>query len=136
MIMNWEVILGELHFKAVRGGGPGGQHVNKVASKIILFFDIARSKGLSDIEKKRLYDKLATKLTKQGLLVLGADARRSQHQNKEAVIERLFRLLESALAVPKSRKRTKPTKAAVEKRIKAKKQQAQKKAHRGKPDLE
>ena len=129
-------ILQELQFKAIRSSGPGGQHANKVSSKVELVFDIAHSKGLSEAEKNRLFFKLKSKLSKENVLTLQCDESRSQHKNKDLVIKRFFELLKRALLVPKKRKRTKPSKGAIEKRLQAKKRAALKKVNRSKPKLD
>ncbi|WP_047246977.1 alternative ribosome rescue aminoacyl-tRNA hydrolase ArfB [Maribacter thermophilus] len=133
--MNKEIILKELQFKAVRSSGPGGQHANKVSSKVELNFDLFNSKGLSDTEKKRISLKLGSKLTKEGLLLLQCDDARSQHKNKSLVIDRFFDLLDKALLVHKKRKPTKPSKSAIEKRLRSKKMSAVKKVNRRRPEI-
>ena len=133
--LNKEQILRELQFKAVRSSGAGGQHVNKVSSKVELSFDLASSEGLSDPEKNRFRSKLKSRLTNEGVLVLQCDEARSQHRNKDLVVKRFFELLKKTLEVPKKRRPTKPTKSSVEKRLKTKKMAAEKKAVRKKPDL-
>jgi len=129
-------IHSELQFKAVRSSGAGGQHVNKVSTKVELTFDVAASQGLSAAEKERLLLKLKSRLTKDGILQLHCDESRSQHKNRDLVVKRFFDLLKNALAVPKKRKPTKPTRSSVEKRLKSKKQAAEKKSQRKKPGLE
>ena len=81
--MNRSKLLSELSFKAIRSSGAGGQHVNKVSSKIELTFDLKESLGLSSFEKELLEKKLASKLTNEGVLILQCDALRSQHKNKK-----------------------------------------------------
>ncbi|WP_425656454.1 alternative ribosome rescue aminoacyl-tRNA hydrolase ArfB [Tenacibaculum ascidiaceicola] len=130
--MNKEQLLKELNFKAVRSSGAGGQHVNKVSSKVELNFTIEDSLGLSDKEKALLLKNLANRLSKEHTLILSSQESRSQHRNKELVTERFFNLLAQALVVPKVRKATKPKKAAIAKRLDAKKQQAEKKENRKK----
>ncbi len=130
--MNKEQLLKELNFKAVRSSGAGGQHVNKVSSKVELSFTIEDSLGLSDKEKALLLKNLANRLSKENTLILSSQESRSQHRNKELVIERFFNLLAQALVIPKVRKATKPKKAAIAKRLDAKKQQAEKKENRKK----
>jgi len=125
----------ELQFKAMRSSGAGGQHVNKVSSKVELTFNISESEGLSDREKDRIFLKLQSRLTNDGTLVLQCDEARSQHRNKDLVVKRFFDILKNALVVPKKRKPTKPTKSSKEKRLKSKKITAEKKASRKKPDL-
>jgi len=129
-----EQILTELQYKAIRSSGPGGQHANKVSSKVELSFLIAPSNGLTEREKKRIYLKLGNKLSKEGVLILQCDESRSQHKNKELVIKRFFKLLEKSLVVPKARKKSKPTRSSIEKRLKSKKIASLKKTNRGKPD--
>nr|WP_299487185.1 alternative ribosome rescue aminoacyl-tRNA hydrolase ArfB [uncultured Allomuricauda sp.] len=132
--MNKEQILKELRFKAIRSSGAGGQHVNKVSSKVELSFAAELSEGLTYTEKERLLSKLGNRLNKEGVLILQCDEARSQHKNKQIVIKRFFELLKTALRVPKARKRTKPSKSSIEKRLKSKKKAAEKKAGRKKPD--
>ncbi len=133
--MNKEVILRELQFKAIRSSGPGGQHANKVSSKVELTFDLQTSDGLSNPEKECLLRRLDSKLSKEGTILLQCDESRSQHKNKDLVIERFFGLLEAALTVRKKRKATKPSKSATEKRLKGKKIASLKKANRSKPEF-
>jgi ribosome-associated protein len=132
--MNKVNIIKELQFKAVRSSGAGGQHVNKVSTKIELVFDVYNSKSLDDTEKEKVYLKLKNRLTKDYILLLQCDESRSQFKNKELAIKRFLKLLENALKEPKKRKATKPTKSAIEKRLKGKKKAAEKKVNRNKPD--
>lgn len=134
--MDKTTILRELQFKAIRSSGAGGQHVNKVSSKIELFFDLNDSQALNEEEKNRIQSKLSNRLTKESLLILNCDESRSQHKNKELVIKRFLELIENALKIPKKRKATKPSKASVEKRLQNKKKAAQKKASRSKSNLD
>jgi ribosome-associated protein len=134
--VNQAKILTELSLKAIRSSGAGGQHVNKVSSKVELSFDIHESDGLSKNEKELLSLKLATRLTKNGILILQCDEARSQYKNKQLVIKRFLEVLKKALHVPKKRKRTKPSKSAIEKRLKSKKIASTKKANRKKPNLD
>lgn len=134
--MNLDILHRELQFKAVRSSGAGGQHVNKVSSKVELFFDLINSKGLSKEEKELLQKNLKNKLTKDGILLLTSSASRSQHTNKEKVIKRFFEALQNGLVTPKKRKATKPSKAVVQKRLHNKQSQSNKKKLRKKPDIE
>ncbi|MEM9143685.1 MAG: alternative ribosome rescue aminoacyl-tRNA hydrolase ArfB [Bacteroidota bacterium] len=134
--MDREQLVQELSFKAVRSSGAGGQHVNKVSTKIELVFDLNRSRAVSGKEKERLKDKLGKRLTRNGLLLLQVDTTRSQFKNKEIAIKRFLEIVTESLKVHKKRKSTKPTKASVERRLQAKKIAAQKKSGRTKPDLE
>ncbi len=134
--MEKSLLIQELQFKAVRSGGAGGQHVNKVSSKIELVFDLPASNALSEVEKEMIITKLASRLTKENMLLLQCDESRSQHKNKELVIKRFLELLENALKIPKKRRQTRPSKSAIEKRLKSKKEAAQKKVNRSKLNLD
>ena len=134
--MDKEKIRQELQFKAVRSSGAGGQHVNKVSTKIELLFDVYNSNALTEKEKNRLFLKLKNRLTKENVLLLQCDESRSQHKNTTVIVKRFFELLENALKVPKKRRKTKPTRSSIEKRLKTKKKAAQRKAYRGKPNME
>ncbi len=120
----------------MRSSGAGGQHVNKVSSKVELSFNVPDSNGLSDKEKQRILLKLQSRLTNDGVFILQCDEARSQHRNKDLVVKRFFDLLKKALVVPKKRKPTKPTKSSKEKRLKSKKKIAEKKMSRKRFDLE
>jgi len=130
-----ENILKELKFKAVRSSGAGGQHVNKVSSKIELIFDLQNSSGFTEEEKELLYKNLTSRLTKENLLLLNCDESRSQHKNKEIIIKRFIQIITNGLKVPKKRKATKPSKSSIQKRLDKKKKQAYKKALRNKPEM-
>lgn len=134
--MNKEGIIQELKFKAVRSSGAGGQNVNKVSSKVELTFDLENSNALTELEKNRLLKKLSTKLSKENLLLMQCEETRSQHKNKELVIQKFLETIQLNLVVPKRRKKTKPTRSAIEKRLKSKKRAALKKVNRGKPRLD
>ena len=134
--MDKDHIIQELEFKAVRSSGAGGQHVNKVSSKVELYFDITASNALSENEKERIYTKIGNRLTKENVLILSSDESRSQHKNKELVIQKFLDLIGISLKVAKKRRKTKPKRSAVEKRLKSKLKKAQKKSLRGKPKFE
>lgn len=134
--MNVEAIIKELSFKAIRSSGAGGQHVNKTSSKIELTFDLENSFTLSKKEKEVLKTKLASKLTNENLLILFCEETRSQHKNKELAIKRFINLIKENLKQPKKRKPTKPSRAAVQKRLNNKLNNSLKKALRKKPKLD
>ena len=133
--MDKNKIIKELNFKAIRSGGPGGQHANKVSSKIVLFFDIKNSEGLTDHEKIILARKLHSKLTKDDFLILKCDESRSQFKNKKLIINRLVNILSGGLRPIKERKSTKPSIKSVQKRLHSKKILGLKKVNRKKPDI-
>jgi len=132
--MDKKQLLTELSFKAVRSSGAGGQHVNKVSTKIELTFTIENSVGLSLLEKQRLYQSIPNKISKENVLSLQCDESRSQHKNKEIAIKRFYKILEDGLKIKKPRRKTKPTKSSIQKRLDSKKSQSQKKLHRRKPE--
>ncbi len=134
--MKIDVILNELKFKAVRSSGPGGQQVNKTASKVEVSLDIKDSLAFSENEKESLLNKLKSKLSSEGILKLSCGETRSQHRNKTIVIDRLIELLTKSLIKSKHRKKTKPSKSSIEKRLKLKKNQALKKASRKPPKID
>jgi ribosome-associated protein len=127
-----ELLSSEIAFTTSRSSGPGGQNVNKVNSKVTLKFDVINSTLLTDEEREMLSSKLSRHLTKEGVLLLTAQEKRSQLENKGAVLLKLERLLAKAFEKKKIRKSTKPTKSAVQKRIKSKKETSEKKKWRQK----
>ena len=133
--MEQEKILSELGFKAVRSSGPGGQNVNKVSSKVVLTFDLLQSAALTEEEKQRASQKLKTKLTSEGILILNCDEDRSQLKNKEIVTHRFWEILQKSLVIPKERKATKVPRSVIEKRLKDKSSTAEIKQSRKKPEL-
>ena len=131
--MNAENILKELKFKGIRSSGPGGQHANKVSSKIELTFDLENTISLSDHQKELLKEKLSSKLTKDNILILFCEETRSQHRNKEIAMKRFLKLLAASLAIPKKRKPTKRSKASIKRRLEGKHRTSLKKELRKKP---
>jgi ribosome-associated protein len=133
--MNLDQLKLELNYKAVRSSGAGGQNVNKVSTKVILLFDLAKSSAFSQEQKEQLQLRWANRLSSEGILQLSCDESRSQLKNKTLVTQRFFGLLESALTVVKARKSTKIPRSAIEKRIKNKRWSSEIKASRQKPKL-
>ncbi|MGB0897207.1 MAG: alternative ribosome rescue aminoacyl-tRNA hydrolase ArfB [Flavobacteriaceae bacterium] len=131
--MNFDIIIQECSFKAIRSSGAGGQHVNKVASKVELTFNLMQSQGLSETEKHTLQATISNKLTKENVIILQCSESRSQHKNKELVSKRLLKLLTFGLKVPKKRIQTKIPKSVIRKRLKHKKMTSDKKKSRQKP---
>lgn len=119
----------------IRASGPGGQNVNKVASAVLLKFNIERCAAIPDAMRARLQILAGNKITKEGEIVIKALCHRTQEMNKRDALERLGMLLKRAAIIPKKRKKTKPTYAAKQQRLAGKKLQGQKKRLR-QPKLE
>lgn len=122
----------DLSWSAARSGGPGGQHVNKTATKIDLRFDLPATRALRDDVKARLRTLAGTRVDAQGRIVITSQAGRSQLDNLADARAKLAALIERALVRPKSRRATRPTAGSRRRRLTAKRQQAEKKAGRGK----
>jgi ribosome-associated protein len=120
----------ELTYRATRSGGPGGQHVNTSSTRVELVWDVDASPSLSDEQRARIREKLSNRISGEGLLLLAASEHRSQHQNREAVTERFVELVRQALVVPRKRKKTRPTAASREARLRAKKHRSEVKRQR------
>ena len=123
----------ELEWSASRAGGPGGQAVNKLSTRVTLRWNVAESAVLDDARRARLLAKLASRLTKAGELIVHADGERSQLDNRLEARRRLAQVVRDGLRVPKKRRPTKPTKGSQKRRLKAKKQRSEKKKLRGRP---
>jgi ribosome-associated protein len=124
----------EFQFFTSRSSGPGGQNVNKVNSKVELRFDIQNSALLTEDQKITLLAKLATKITSEGILSVVSQRDRSQLANKEDATEKLYLLISKALKPVIRRKKTKPTKSSVEKRLTGKRIKSEIKQNRQKLD--
>jgi ribosome-associated protein len=115
----------EFVFKTSRSGGKGGQNVNKVSSKVLIEFYINTSQLLSEKEKSILLEKLATKLTKDDVLQIVSQTERSQLENKEIAIKKMYAALNKCFVVRKKRTATKPSRSSVEERLNSKKRNSE-----------
>lgn len=125
-----EDIIKELVFRTSRSGGKGGQHVNKVSSKVELNFNVPKSVLLSDAQKNLILEKLSGRLNSEGVLQIVTEEERSQFRNKVRGIEKLLLILENAMYRPVMRKPSKPKRSAIEARLRAKRLNAVKKISR------
>ena len=123
----------ELQVRRTRSSGPGGQNVNKVSTRVELFFDVAQSEVLSAWQKRRILSQLATRISKEGVLRVASQAERTQARNEARARQRLVELLAAALHVARKRRATRPTRASVQRRVQTKKQRADTKRKRRRP---
>jgi ribosome-associated protein len=123
--------LSEIHFQFSRSGGPGGQNVNRISSKVELRFDIRHSTSLTIDQREILLQNLARRIDSRGIFHLSAQESRSQWMNRQKVLERFRYILAHALTPRKKRTRTTPSSSSREKRLQAKKHRgAQKRSRR------
>jgi len=128
--MDIEQLHNEVNYKAVTSSGPGGQHVNKVATKVVLAWNVQETTALTVREHEQVLAALSNKITTDGRLILSCQESRSQAKNKELVFKKLVDLLEkSSKPVKKRLKRTTPA-AVKRKRLNDKKKQGEKKSNR------
>lgn len=120
----------ELSFRASRAGGPGGQHVNTSSTRVELLWNLERSRAIDSEQRARLRDKLAARIDAAGNVRVVASANRSQMRNRQDAEVRLATLIRRALAVPKSRKKTRPSRGSVEQRLREKKERSRRKQDR------
>jgi ribosome-associated protein len=126
----------QLVFKASRSGGPGGQNVNKVNTRVTLFFDVRGCEGLSGLQKQRILDRLSTRADKGGVIRVVSQKFRTQKANRSAALERLQQLLREALKTKHVRKKTKVPERARLRRLEEKKRRSMLKRQRAEKDFE
>lgn len=119
--------ISELRFVTSRSGGPGGQNVNKVETRVELLFHVDGSHSLGDAEKEILRENLKSKIDSDGYIHVVAQESRSQWQNKQRALEKFAQLLRGALKPKKKRIKTKPSRSATERRIQGKRKRSERK---------
>lgn len=117
----------EIQQEFVRASGPGGQHVNRVATAVQLRFDVANSPSLPDDVRARLVQLAGKRITKDGVLLVESQRFRTQERNRQDALERLIELIRQAAKKPKRRRKTRPTRASKERRLENKRRQSKKK---------
>jgi ribosome-associated protein len=120
-----EIPDGELEFVASRSGGPGGQNVNKVSSRVTLRFNVERSSALNSEQRIRIQRKLASRINKDGVLQVNAQRTRSQDLNRTDAVERFGELLRAALREDKARIKTRATRGSKEERLREKRKRTE-----------
>ena len=122
--------MAELDVQAIAGSGPGGQHVNRSATRIAVQWNVRTTRALRDEQRQRVLEKLSSRLDSDGALRIVAGEFRSQLQNRRAALERLQQLISRALIVPRVRRPTRPTRGSVETRLSDKRRRAETKQQR------
>ncbi|HEX7366697.1 MAG TPA: alternative ribosome rescue aminoacyl-tRNA hydrolase ArfB [Pelobium sp.] len=131
MKFNKELLQKEFSFKTSRSGGKGGQNVNKVETKVELLWDLDATQVFTEEEILIISAKLNNRTNSEGVFSVTAEEARSQLKNKEIAVKKAFQLITESLLVQKPRKKSKPSFAAVQKRLDGKRKQALKKINRG-----
>ena len=124
----------ELRFAYSRSSGPGGQHVNRVETRVTLLFDLVGSPSLTDEQKRRVRRRLATRINKEGVLRVVSQRHRTREANRRAAIERFEELLAEALRSPRPRRKTRVPERTKRRRIESKRRRGDVKRSRGRPD--
>lgn len=134
VVINEELAIpeNELSFSFGTSGGPGGQHANKAETRVTLSFDVSASPSLSERQRGLLLSRLGNRISRDGTLKISASTSRSQYENRQVTVARFQSLLERALRPRKRRRPTKPSRAAIERRLEAKRRHSRRKQQRQK----
>ena len=126
----------KLQFRFARSSGPGGQNVNKTNTRVTALFDVAGYDGFSQMQKNRIFKRLATRINKDGVLRVICQKYRTQRRNRVVAVERLNELLTTALRLKTVRRKTKPPRWSSEKRLEQKKRRGILKRQRAAKNLD
>jgi ribosome-associated protein len=123
--------MSEVQFQFSRSGGPGGQNVNRRETRVELLFDLGHSPSVGEARRGRLLARLGSQVDSRGILRIVVNAERSQLLNRQLALARFVELMRGGLHVPRQRHRTRPSRAAIERRLMQKRRRAERKAARG-----
>lgn len=126
----------EIELSYARSGGPGGQHVNKTSSKVLLRWNLETTGALSEEQRDRVREKLASRLTSDGELLVTSERHRDQSRNVDDAVAKFTAILREALRVPTERKATKPTRGSQRRRVEGKRRRGEIKRGRRRPDAD
>lgn len=128
-----QIASSEISLSYARSGGPGGQHVNKTSSKVVLRWNAMSSEALSEHDKRWLWKRLASKLTESGELIVTSEKGRDQSRNVDDAVRKFAQMIREAIKRPTPRRKTRPTRGSKERRLQSKRQRSSTKKMRKRP---